>query len=166
MGPLAIALIFGLISGGGLTGLIVHKWDMANYNELKAKVAMAEAEGLRKAQALREEYDAKRQAEASAWETQRQLLTSRAIAANRKVEQYVQSGANSCITFGALRLLDGEIRGVEPERLPLPTGKSNVSCAPVAPVVFYRRLLEGVSGCKVNGAQLDALIASVKGKPK
>lgn len=158
-----ITALVSLLVGGGGAGFVVHKMDAASYARLETKVANAEAEALKQAEVLRQKYEQKRLDEAVAWEAQRQGLLSQSRAANQKVERYVKNSAGSCITYGALRLLDGEgILGSGAERLPLPSGKSNDSCAPISAVVFHRTLVNDLTSCRANAAQLNALIASVR----
>lgn len=158
---MGISLLVGLVSGGGVTGWVTHKLDKVQYNQLKADVAIAQAKALQQAEALRTQYETKRQAEAQQWDSQRQALENQARSANQKVERYVRTKPSDCITYGALRLLDGEgIVGGGAERLPLPAGKSNDSCAPITAVVFYRSLLTDLAACRQNTAQLTALISS------
>jgi hypothetical protein len=160
---LGIALIVSLLVGGVGSGLVVHKIDEAKYAQLEAKYAKAESEALKQAEALRQQYEQKRVDEAVAWESQKQGLMQQSRAANQKVERYVKNSAGSCITYGALRLLDGEgILGSGAERLPLPSGKSDDSCAPITAVVFHRTLVNDLASCRQNSAQLNALIASVR----
>jgi ElaB/YqjD/DUF883 family membrane-anchored ribosome-binding protein len=164
--PTLIIIVLGLLGSAAGGGWLTHRFDAARYESLKADYAQAEANALKRADELRAVYEEKRQTEAAEWDRQKRDLVQRARAANRKVERYVKDRPGSCVTYGALRLLDGAgILGVEPERLPLPAGQFDDSCAPVASVAFYRALLDNLNACRQNGAQLDALIESVRSKP-
>jgi ElaB/YqjD/DUF883 family membrane-anchored ribosome-binding protein len=163
IGPTAILFIFGLLGSAAGGSWVTHRFDAARYESLKASYANAQADAMKQAADLRTRYEERRQSEAAAWNQQKQILVQRARTANRKVERYVKERPGSCITYGALRLLDGSgVLGIEPERLPLPAGKSDDSCAPLTAVIFYRSVLENFSACRQNSAQLDALIGNLR----
>jgi hypothetical protein len=164
MGAASFIFLIGFLFSAGGSWYLTKDHYQGKIAILELSYKTAVVEGLKANAKLTQEYEEKRNKEAQSWENEKEILISWTKSANQKVEKYVKDGQSSCITFGALRLLDGEIRGIDPERLPLPAGKSNFSCANISSTLFHRRLLEGLGSCKLNAAQLNALSLSVRRK--
>ena len=78
----------------------------------------------------------------------------------KKVVQHVQDHSN-CITYGLVRVLDAGIYGIDPDTLPLPAGKSDDACAPVAASTLAERVISNYAIARGNAEQLNALEAWV-----
>src|ERR1041385_7233449 len=96
LSALLIAIGISMLTGAIPAAWVTHKYDKAEYNQLKADLHKAEADGLKQAAALAAKYEERRQAEAASWDQQRQALIQQSRAANRKVEKYVKERPGAC----------------------------------------------------------------------
>lgn len=65
-----------------------------------------------------------------------------------------------CITYGLVRVLDAAVLGSVAERLRLPSGQSDDSCAPITAVDLAESVASNYGTARLNAQQLDGLIRS------
>jgi len=102
--------------------------------------------------------------------THQTAIASAAAVIKQKVSTHVHNPAPAaprvvgCVTYGLVRLHDAAALGVDPDTLPLPSGVSDDACSPVADTDLAAAFADNYAAARANAAQLDDLIANVKGK--
>lgn len=69
-----------------------------------------------------------------------------------------------CVTYGLVRQLDAAALGVDPDALPLPSGVTDETCAPVENADLAASVGDNYATYRSVAAQLNDLIVNVKGK--
>lgn len=160
-GALALASFFG---GAWLT----HRIDLVSYQKLELHYAQAEKEAAEKARAEQERLD-NLAVQAAQGENRRQAKIAATVQSQlRKVKVYVKrlEDERGCIPLGVVRLFDAAVHGVEPERLPLPAGKSASSCSGLVADDLARSLVGNYGTARANASQLNALIDLIRSTKK
>lgn len=90
-----------------------------------------------------------------------QKIQARTRAITKEVHAYVTPAqdARACVSYGAVRLHDAAVFGVQPAELQLPAGKSNDDCSPIAPSALVAAVAENYGVAHQNAEQLNELIA-------
>lgn len=80
------------------------------------------------------------------------------------VHDPVAPRAVGCVSYGLVRQHDAAALGVDPDTLPLPSGVTDDACSPVANTELAGAIADNYAAARANAAQLNDLIANVKGK--
>jgi hypothetical protein len=168
------AAIAAFAAGTGAYG--AHRFDLGAIDSMKLASAQNTTQVLQQqAVALQGESD-KQLAEANAVTGQaiaeasaQQIVQTKTVTITKEVPVYVtphtDSVVISCIPYGFVRVLDAAIPGSgangDPSALPLPSGQSDDSCAPISASVLAERLVADLGVAEANAEQLDALEAAV-----
>jgi hypothetical protein len=130
-----------------------------------ATTAKAQAEGAR-IDAAQSNVDAK-SAEENASHQATEAQAARII--KQKVYIHVHDPAApprsvGCVSVGLVRLHDAAALGVDPDALPLPAGSSDDACSAVTNAELAGAISDNYAAARANAAQLNDLIANVRGK--
>jgi len=160
--------IAGAIAFGGWS--IYHSIAEGAVKDLKAQDAQVTAQAQAKGaqiDAAQSAVDAKSAEDNS---THQAAIASTAAVIKQKVSSHVHNPAPAaprvvgCVTYGLVRLHDAAALGVDPDTLPLPSGATDDACSPVADTALAAAFADNYAAARANAAQLNDLIANVKGK--
>lgn len=155
---IAIAVFLG---GTFLTGLVVHKFDNAQYAKLQASYANATVRAISAIRTYEQGVAKTNDAIAGQSAAVQVNITTHTIHVIQEAPRYVyKTDFVGCIPYGFVRLLDAEILGVAPDVLPLPAGSTNATCAPIDPLALAQSIVANFGIAKQNAEQLNSLGAA------
>lgn len=154
---LVIAVVALLAFGSGMR--LEHQIATGRYAKLEKSYAEAQIRALEAARREQERLDNVATAAARREAAHQSRLADQARRALLEVKRHVKNVPVGCVTYGFIRVLDAAVFGVSADSLPLPTGKSDGSCAPVAPVDLARSIADNYATARANAEQLGALAA-------
>lgn len=150
-------VVLGAVVGG--TAWVTHRVDTSKYEalELSYQTAMAQAESAALAEQKRQDQLA---TDAATQEIAHQATLTAAVQrqlSEVKKHANVQMVSAKCVPYGFVRLLDAAVFGSDAASLPLPTGRTDASCAPFTWDALARAVLANYGAARSNAEQLDAL---------
>jgi hypothetical protein len=148
----ALALV---VLGAGLG--VKHEWDLGQTARVEVKHIAAVSKTQTKAVAVVDAHAAKHAAAA-----QIQIVT-RTRTLLKEVPTYV-TVRSPCIPWGALRLHDAAVLGVDASTLQPPAGQSDDACSDVAPAAFVAGVVANYGAARQNAQQLNDLEADIVGR--
>lgn len=163
-----LKLIFALVAlaaafAGGF--VLEHRLASAKYSALELSYAQAQAKAVAAAQAKQAQLDAIA-AEAATQEARHQEAIASATAAQlREVKRHVKADSH-CVSWGLVRVLDAAVYGVNADRLVLPAGKLDDTCAPFNSDELARAVVKNYGTARANADQLNSLIAALRAAHK
>jgi hypothetical protein len=80
------------------------------------------------------------------------------------VHDPVSPHAVGCVSVGLVRQHDAAALGVDPDTLPLPSGVTDDACSATTNAELAGAIADNYAAARANAAQLNDLIANVKGK--
>ena len=150
---------------------VAHHWDAGDIAALQTKIATIQRDDARaRARALAAAADRLRRADAISLNSavaeaaaQQKLADETSVIA-REVHRHVASNVRNrvCIPYGLVRVLDAASLGADPDRLSLPAGQSDDTCAPVAADALAANVAGNYAAARANAEQLSALEAWVR----
>ena len=159
----AVFLVF-LLGAASVSGCVVHKVDLSSYQKLELKYASAQAQAVAQAKAEQARLDEIARQAAQQEAAQQRALAEDAQARLTEVQQHVarlsadRARQPGCVTFGFIRVLDAQIRGVTASSLRLPARGTDAACAPVTPAAVASSIVRNFAAAIANAEQLNALI--------
>lgn len=158
---IAAGLVGAFVGGIGLE----HKIAEGRYERLVAAQATANLAATNASIAEQKRLDgialsaAKQEAAAQAAGA---ALAKRQLA---QVQKHV-TDLRTRVPLGVVRLLDGAARGLLPDALVLPAGKSDGALSALGYTDLARSIVGNYGTCRANGEQLDALIGAFRASKK
>ena len=151
---------------------ITHRVDEAKLVSLEVKYAQAQAAAVVQAKAVQAAEDTVSLNAAVAEAAAQQKIVTQTITVTKEVVRHVTDRV-ACVSVGLVRVLNAEVRGVSPDAIPLPAGKSDGSCSGVTNSQLAVSILDNYGLARANAEQLSALeawvqatIAASHGAPK
>lgn len=169
--PSALAIKLGIYAGMLVAVLfagwmVVHSIQQGAIKDIKAQdaqvTAQAQATGA-KIDAASAEVDLKSDADANAHQ---QALAATAAVIHQKVKSHVHEppppvdGAPlrvGCVSYGLVRQHDAAALGVDPDTLPLPSGVTDDTCAPVENADLASAISDNYAAARANAQELTDL---------
>lgn len=158
---LAVALV--AVVGAATVGAYgMRKVDNGRYAMLEASYAKAQGAAVEQAQQQQKRLDdiGRHAAEQETIEQQKlvEALQDQLV----EVQSHVKTISCPGATYGFVRVLVAEIRGVAANSLPIPAGKSDGACSPTSPARLASDLIRLIYTAKANAAQLNALEDAIR----
>lgn len=160
----AVIGIVMLLVAGVAGAVVTHKVDAAGYARLELAQQQAATAALQAALAKQRAYD-EAALKAAKDEADRQAaLAAEANARAQEVKVHVITKyiSSRCVPYGFVRVLDAAASGRLAADLPLPAGKSDVTCAPVTWADLARAIVANYDTAEENAEQLNALIDYIR----
>ncbi len=160
-GVTALALVAG-------SAVVMHKIDTATLNAYKAEYADEKTQAVKTAMEFQAASDKVALNSAVLEATAQQTLETKAVTAVNEVPIYVPqklvlaAGAQSCIPYGFVRVLDAAALGRSAADLPLPSSQPADSCAPIDADALAKNIVANYYAAQENAEQLNALISVVE----
>lgn len=149
------AALAAVVLGAGLG--VKHEWDLGQAARVQVKQIVAVSKVQTKAVAA---VDAQVAPQAAA--AQVKIITqTRTLLKEVPVHVTVRS---PCITWGALRLHDAAVLGVDASTLQLSAGQSDDACSDVDPAAFMADVVANYGAARQNAQQLNDLEADIAGR--
>lgn len=148
----ALAAVF---LGAGLG--VKHEWDLGQAARVQVKHIVATSKVQTKAVAAVDAHVAPAAAAAQV----RIVTQTRTLL--KEVPVYVPV-RSPCITWGALRLHDAAVLGVDASTLQPPAGQPDSACSDVDPIAFMAGVVANYGVARQNAQQLNDLEADVAGR--
>lgn len=166
------ALLAVFFATAAASSYVTHRFDEAKLEKMELAYAQAQAAAVAQAQAIQGAEDKVSLDAAVAEAAAQQKIVTQTVTVTKEVVRHVTDRV-ACVSVGLVRVLNAEVRGVSPDAIPLPAGKSDGSCSGVTNSQLAVSILDNYGLARANAEQLSALeawvqatIAASHGAPK
>lgn len=151
-----VLVIFGAGFGAG------HHWEAVALEQLKAQYATEKAAAIEAARNEQNKLD-NQAIEAARDEMRKQdVIVATTKSQLAQVQKNVKSLSRNCISSGVLRLYNGAILGVAPDRIPFDPGGTPEGSTSIDAVTLGSSFVANLGNCRQNTERLRSLIALLR----
>jgi len=152
------AIIAAFFATALCSSYVTHRVDEAKLAKLELAYSQAQLAAVAQAQAVQVAED-KVSLDAAVAEAQaQQQIVTQTVTVTHEVVKHVKDRV-ACVSVGLVRVLNAEVRGVSPDAIPLPAGKSDASCSGVTNSQLAASIVNNYSIARSNAEQLNAMEA-------